>query len=125
VEHGEWIPLVINNVSDALLAEVPNRKYDHVMLTENMRTLQRNFQFFKNATIIDNVSLTLNDAIKTVQFDWLYVGIKAYNTLINGIDPEKLPPLIIFENDDIVNYLREKGYYVREEGMMSLAIKKI
>jgi hypothetical protein len=65
------------------------------------------------------------------RFDWLHLDVEGYDTtLIMGINPSKLPRLIIFERNNLLpeeeskidKYLTDFGYSLHKEPVSTLAI---
>jgi hypothetical protein len=71
--------------------------------------------------------------MKEHKYDWLHLDVEGYDaSLIMAINPNDLPELIIFENNNMLpqeksglnNYLKNMGYHLQEEAVSTLAIKK-
>jgi hypothetical protein len=67
------------------------------------------------------------------KIDWIHTDVEGYDAkLLMGIDPEKLPNLIIFEyenlesdeNEILKNYLINFGYLLEYHKVSCIAIKK-
>ena len=78
-------------------------------------------------------SIAINDLLSH-KIDWLHTDIEGYDAeLLQAIDPNFLPPFIIFEHNnlkiedklELENYLIDLGYFLnRQDPVSYLAIKK-
>ena len=78
-------------------------------------------------------SIAINDLLSH-KIDWLHTDIEGYDAeLLQAIDPNFLPPFIIFEHNnlkiedklELENYLIDLGYFLnRQDPVSYLAVKK-
>ena len=159
---GEWVPCVLNNITDAILVEASTPQFDN--LVNNLQELPnvkcinslvsvdgKPIEFFEGGkgytnsvvervirgweteTINSNMrnSVSINELVDNV--NWLHLDVEGYDAkLIMSLDLSKLPKLIIFEyenledneNEEVKNYLMDKGYHLDYKKVSCIAFKK-